>query len=392
MYKIQTLNNIASSGLAEFPSSHYHISTDEKNADAIIVRSADMQAMVLPSSTVVVGRAGAGVNNIPVSQLTALGIPVMNTPGANANAVKELVLAGMFLASRHICQAWQYVQQLSMDDNSLSQHIEKNKKQFAGFELQGKTLGVIGFGNIGVKVANAALALNMRVIGYDPTITVKNALALSSLVQQADSLETLFKQADFISIHVPLTAETTHFINTARLSLLKPSAVLLNFSREEIVDSEALFLALQQNHLQSYVTDFPSAQIKDHPRVICLPHLGASTQEAEENCAIMIAQQVRDYLENGNIKNAVNFPEVYLLRNQHYRLTIVNANIPSMVAQISQQLAAAGLNIVDLINKSKDDIAYTMLDVDKPVDHEVVENISKINGVIRVRFLGNDKK
>jgi D-3-phosphoglycerate dehydrogenase len=386
-YQIKILNNISPLGLEKFDKQKYQVASDCSQPDALLVRSADMLSLDIPDSVQVVGRAGVGVNNIPLQKLTARGIPVLNTPGANANAVKELVITAMLLVSRNICPAWDYTRQLSGDDDSLNQRIEHEKKQFAGFELPGKTLGVIGLGKIGVKVANAAIHLGMKVIGYDPSVTVSSAWELSSSVQQADSIKNVFKNADFITLHVPLNEHTHHFINAKNIVLMKPGVVILNFARPNIVDNQAVAAALQANHLRNYVCDFPSNIFKHDPRVICLPHLGASTQEAEENCAMMIVDQVIDYLEHGNIQNAVNFPAVKLERTEGYRLVIANANIPNMVAQISSVLSQAKINIIDMINKSKDDIAYTMIDVNAPITQNLLNQIRAINGVIRARQL-----
>lgn len=387
MYKIQVLNSIAPIGLDLLPQNLYEISGEMQQPDAILLRSFNMHGMTFPDTLQIVGRAGAGVNNIPVASLTAAGIPVMNTPGANANAVRELVLAGMLLASRNICQAWNYTRQLASDDNKkLDAQIEQDKKQFVGFELLGKTLGVIGLGSIGVKVANAANHLGMRIIGYDPTITVNRAWELSSDVKQAVNLQHLLKEADFISVHVPLIDATRNMISADQFAVMKSGAVLLNFSRDGIIDNDALLHALRDKKIHSYVTDFPNLQLKDFPNVICLPHLGASTIQAEENCAQMIVKQVRDFLEQGSIINSVNFPttEVPLLE-EGARIVIVNENIPNMVAQISATLAAEKMNINSLINKSRENIAYTVIDVNQHVNDTLLKKICGIKGVIRVR-------
>lgn len=387
MFNIATLDNISNTGLSRFPQKLYHISKELSAADAILVRSHDMHSMELPESVVIVGRAGAGTNTIPVAKFTQLGIPVLNTPNANANAVKELVLAGMLIACRNLQPAWQFVQNLSGDDASMNITMEKSKKLFSGFELPGKTLGVIGLGAIGVKLANSALALGMKVIGYDPLISVRRAWELSADVQQAHSLEELLKHADFVSLHVPLNDETRHLINATRLQAIKAGAVLLNFSRHGVVDNAAVLAALEQKQLRTYVCDFPANALKDHPQVICFPHLGASTQEAEENCAIMIADQIQEYLEHGNIKNSVNFPDVTMPMGNSSRLTIANANVPAMVSQISSKLGDAGLNITDMINKSRGEIAYTLFDVDQAISADVLAEIKKIKGVIRARHI-----
>ncbi len=381
MFQIQTLNNIAQVGLKQFPQPLYQISNDTANPDAILVRSSDMHQMSFDPSLKVVGRAGAGVNNIPVAKLTELGIPVLNTIGANANAVRELVLAGMLLASRNIFQACSYIYSLENISNEI---IEENKKRFVGFELMGKTLGVVGLGSVGVKVANAAMHLGMQVIGYDPTITVDRAWELSSGVKQAKTLENLLTECDFVTLHVPLTDATKHMMNATRLSLMKTGAVLLNFSRDGIIDNTALLDALNQNKIFCYVNDFPNQQFKQHARIISLPHLGASTKEAEENCAVMIVKQIREYLENGNIINAVNFPTIEMPRHgEGSRMAIVNKNIPNIVGQISTKLGNAGMNILSLTNGSKDDIAYTLIDVNAAISETLLKEIAAVQGVVR---------
>lgn len=388
MFKIQTLNSIATIGLNQFPRELYEVSSEIQHPDAILVRSTDMHNMPLPDMLKVVGRAGAGVNNIPVAELTKKGVPVFNTPGANANAVRELVIAGMLLASRNICQAWSYVSTIKNSDTDMNALIEKNKKQFVGFELLGKTLGVIGLGSVGVKVANAAISLGMRVIGYDPTITVNRAWELSSDVQQAHSIDDLLIESDFVTFHVPLTEETKDMINLSRLHLMKNDVVILNFAREGIINNSALLEAIKEKKVLAYVTDFPSPELKDLPQVISLPHLGASTKEAEENCAVMIAKQVREFLENGSISHSVNFPTVELppLKTTA-RIAISNLNVPNMVAQISGKLAQAGLNIISLLNQSRDEIAYTVIDVNNIVNDKLIKELSEIKGVVQVRVV-----
>lgn len=389
MFKILTLNPIAAVGLDQFPHELYEVSSELQHPDAILVRSTNMHGMALPETVKVVGRAGAGVNNIPIAALTQRGIPVFNTPGANANAVRELVIAGMLLASRNICQAWNYVGQLHAAGADLDKKIEEDKKRFVGFELLGKTLGVIGLGNVGVKVANAAISLGMRVIGYDPTITVSRAWELSSNVQQARSIDDLLIEADFVTFHVPLNDETKHMINTSRLHLLKKGVVMLNFARDGIIETKALIDAIKEKQILAYVTDFPNEKIKDLPQVISLPHLGASTREAEDNCAVMIVKQVRDFLENGTITYSANFPALEMPRSKEsIRLAIANLNIPNMVAQISTKLAEAKLNIISLLNKSRDDIAYTLIDVNKDVSIDLLQEVANIEGVVQVRKLG----
>jgi D-3-phosphoglycerate dehydrogenase / 2-oxoglutarate reductase len=387
MYRIQTLNNISVVGLDRLPRSDYEIASEIPNPDAIILRSFKMHDMEISSSVRAVGRAGSGVNNIPVDALSKMGVPVFNAPGANANAVKELVVAGMLLAARNICQSWQYTSNLSGDDASMAKQVEQGKKQYVGYELKNKTLGIIGLGAIGVEVANAALSLGMNVVGYDPTITVSRAWQLSSEVGQGSGVEDVLSQSDFVTFHVPLTDETKGMINAARLNLMKQDSVLLNFARDGIIDDDALQASLESGKTRAYICDFPSNKIKGHERIITLPHLGASTAEAEDNCAIMVADQLKDYLENGHIKNSVNFPTTKMKRKEGYRLTVSNANVPNMVGQISSILAAANLNIVDLINQSRGEIAYTIIDVDSVVPEQTEKEISEIEGVLAVRLL-----
>jgi D-3-phosphoglycerate dehydrogenase len=388
MYKILTLNNIAVAGLDRLPRDRYEVASEIAHPDAVLVRSANMHDMPLPESVRAIGRAGAGVNNIPVARMTELGIPVFNAPGANANAVKELVLAGMLLAARNIAQAWGFARGLSGADGEINKAVESGKKAFVGFELPGRTLGVIGLGAIGVLVANAARALGMKVVGYDPTITVQRAWQLESDVQAAVSIDDLLSRSDFVTFHVPLTDETRHMINAERLRIMKKGAVLLNFARHGIIDDAAALAALESGQLYAYVCDFPSNLLKEHPRVVTLPHLGASTREAEENCAVMVADQVRDYLEDGNVHNAVNFPEIQLPRNGGYRMAVVNRNVPNMLGQISTDLASVGLNIMDMLNRSRGEIAVTLIDVDRPAPEETVARIRDIAGVLSVRCLG----
>ncbi len=390
-YKILTLNAIATQGLKQFPENLYKISNETSEPDGILVRSQSLHEMPIPKNLKAIGRAGAGVNNIPVEKFTQIGIPVFNTPGANANAVKELVLLGMLLASRNIFPAWDYVKQLKGDNHTIDQLVEKNKKQFLGSEIFGKTLGIIGLGHVGVKVANTALSLGMNVIGYDPSITVKRAWELSAQVVQAESLESLLKQADFISLHVPLMDETRHLINAQRLQLMQKNTVLLNFARDAIVDEAALLQSLNENQLGAYVCDFPSENIIHHPKIISLPHLGASTKEAEENCAVMAVKQLRAYLEQGNIHNSVNFPEIAMPPTPGFRLAIANSNIPNMVAQISSHLGNAGLNILDLLNKSRGEIAYTLVDTDSDISDEILKKIATVPGILQIRKIGQIK-
>jgi D-3-phosphoglycerate dehydrogenase len=387
-FRILTLNNISVRGLERLPRDRYEVASEIGHPDAVLLRSADMHEMDIPASVKAVARAGAGTNNIPVAKLSKRGVPVFNAPGANANAVKELVIAGLFLAARNICQAWEYVRELEGADEALEEAVEKGKKKFVGYELPGRTLGVIGLGAIGVEVANAAHLLGMRVLGFDPQITVQRAWQLSSGVEQALSLDDLFSRADMVTVHVPLLDATRNLVNAARLRLLRPSGVVLNFARAPIVDELAVLEALDADKLGAYICDFPTAQLKDHARVIALPHLGASTGEAEENCAVIVADTLREFLENGNIRNSVNFPEAVLPRTTGAtRIAIANENVPNMVGQISTALAAANLNIADLLNKSRGELAYTLIDVDGAVPAQVVEAMRNIHGVLAVRAL-----
>ena len=387
-FKILTLNNISVRGLERLPRERYEVASEIGHPDAILLRSADMHGMQVPASVKAVARAGAGTNNIPVAQLSKRGIPVFNAPGANANAVKELVIAGMFLAARNICPAWNYVRGLQGSDEQLDEEVEKGKKKFVGYELPGRTLGVIGLGAIGVEVANAAHLLGMRVLGFDPQITVQRAWQLSSGVEQALSLDDLFARSDMITVHVPLLEGTRKLVNAPRLRLMRNGSVVMNFARNGIVDEAAALEALGSGKLSAYVCDFPTAQLKDHPKVVALPHLGASTGEAEENCAIMVADTLRDFLEQGNIRNSVNFPEAVLPRTTSAtRLSIANENVPNMVGQISTALATANLNIADLLNKSRGELAYTLIDVDGSIPAEVVGKLQEIEGVLAVRVV-----
>ncbi|MEK7260807.1 MAG: phosphoglycerate dehydrogenase [Pseudomonadota bacterium] len=387
MHQILTLNNISPLGLARLPKDHYRVGSDIREPDAILVRSAKMHDMEIPKSLKAVGRAGAGVNNIPVPKMSARGIPVFNAPGANANAVKELVIAGLVLGCRHICEAWDFARNLNGSDEEIHKAVEAGKKQFGGFELPGRTLGVIGLGAIGRNVANAAVTLGMKVIGYDPGLTVEGAWQLSSSVQKARSVEDLLKNVDFITFHVPLTDKTRHTINAERLKLMKDGAVILNFAREGIVDDQAVSDAIKAKKVYAYICDFPSNLLKNHPHVIALPHLGASTHEAEENCAIMVAEQVREFLENGNIRNSVNFPEVVVSRGSDHRIVVANANVPNMLGQISEAFGEAGVNIHDMVNMSRGDLAYTVVDLDSPVPESVVTRLRAIQGVLMARVL-----
>jgi D-3-phosphoglycerate dehydrogenase len=385
MLNIQVLNNISPLGLEKFSKESYQVSTSDKNPDAILVRSAKMHDMEIGDSLKAIGRAGAGVNNIPLKQMSDKGVVVFNTPGANANAVKELVISSMLLASRNICQAWDYVNKLPLDN--LKTTVEDGKKQYSGSELPGKTLGIVGLGAIGVEIANAASMLGMDVIGYDPSISKKNAWKISSEVQEALSLEELFSKSDFVSFHVPLVDATKNLLDAKRISLLPEGCVVINMSRDGIVDEEELINSLDSGKVKYYVTDFPIDKKKNHDRVIALPHLGASTSEAEENCAIMIAKQVKDYLEHGNIVNSVNFPDSKMPRAGEERLAITHRNVPNMVRQITKEIAEEGANIVDMLNKSRGEFAYTLIDIEKEIPNTVIENIKQVEGILKVRAL-----
>ncbi|MBV1952061.1 MAG: phosphoglycerate dehydrogenase [Cycloclasticus sp.] len=387
MYKIQTLNNISVKGLEKFPRDKYEVASELQAPDAYMLRSMKLHDVEIPDSVLAIGRAGAGVNNIPVDKMTAQGVPVFNAPGANANAVKELVLTGMLLGCRNICQAWEAAKNLEGTDESIGKEVEQIKKNFVGFELPGRTLGVIGLGAIGTSVANTAHDLGMNVVGYDPAITVERAWQLSSAIEASNTVDELLAKSDFVTVHVPLNEGTKDLINASRLSTMNDKAIILNFSRNGIVNDKDVVAALDSGKLYAYICDFPSNLLKNHPRVITLPHLGASTAEAEENCAVMIADQLKDFLENGNIRNSVNFPAVKMPRVTGYRMAISNSNVPNMVGQISSILAETGHNILDLLNKSRGDVAYTLLDVDTEITDDVVNQIKSIDGVLSVRTL-----
>ncbi|HVN44102.1 MAG TPA: phosphoglycerate dehydrogenase [Steroidobacteraceae bacterium] len=387
-FRILTLNQISARGLARLPAERYQVGADISDPDAILLRSAELSAQQITPAVRAIGRAGVGVNNIPVAEMSRRGIPVFNTPGANANAVKELVLAGLLLAARNIGPAWLFARSLEGDDVAIEQAVEAGKKRFVGFELPGRTLGVIGLGAVGVEVANSALALGMKVLGYDPQLTVQRAWQLSSSVEQALSLEDLFARSDAITVHVPLNDETRALVNDTRLALLRPGGTILNFARAAIVDEAAVLAALDAGRLHAYVCDFPKRSLRSHARVITLPHLGASTGEAEENCAIMVAEQLRDFLENGNIRNSVNYPDTVLPRVPNTtRLGVANRNVPNMVGQISTCLAAHGINIADLLNKSRGEYAYTLIDADGVLGERPLAEIRAIAGVLSARLL-----
>jgi D-3-phosphoglycerate dehydrogenase / 2-oxoglutarate reductase len=387
VFTVLTLNNIAKVGLARLPAGGYQVGNDIKDPDAILVRSANMHALDIASNLKAVGRAGAGVNNIPVAKMSAKGIPVFNAPGANSNAVKELVIGGLILACRQLCEAWDFARNLEGSDEEISKAVEAGKKSFAGFELPGRTLGVVGLGAIGRLVANTAIDLGMNVIGIDPGLTVEGAWQLSSAVRKARSLDEVFREADFLTVHVPLMDATRKLVNAERLETMKKGVVILNFAREGIVDDQAIVDAIDSGHVHGYICDFPTNLTKNHRRCVTLPHLGASTAEAEDNCAIMVADQVRDFLENGNVRNAVNFPEVVVPRRTAHRLICVNANVPNMLGQISDAFGQAGLNIHDMVNSSKGDMAYTLVDLDAAATPEIVERISSLKGVLMARVV-----
>ena len=387
MFKIRTLNNISPLGLARLPKEQFQVSNDTKEPDAILLRSFKMHDMEIPKSLKAVGRAGAGVNNIPVEKLTRMGIPVFNAPGANANAVKELVLAGMLLACRHIPASWEFARGLSGSDAEISKAVEAGKKNFAGFELPGRTLAVVGLGAIGRNVANMGISLGMKVIGFDPGLTVEGAWQLSADVKKANSVDEALRAADFVTFHVPFMEATKNLINTERLKHMKDGVIILNFAREGIVDAAAVSAAIKLGKVYGYVCDFPSNLLKNHERVITLPHLGASTSEAEDNCAVMVAEQVKDFLTNGNIRNSVNFPDVVAARETAHRLVVANANVPNMLGLISETLGQAKLNIHDMVNRSRADYAYTVVDLDSTITEDVRLKVAGIAGVLMARII-----
>jgi D-3-phosphoglycerate dehydrogenase len=389
-YKILTLNAISAKGLARLPQS-YSVGGDVAAPDAVLVRSHNMHDMDIPASVKAIGRAGAGTNNIPVKAMSERGVPVFNAPGANANAVKELVIAGMLMGVRNLIPAAKFCENLSGSDEEVHKATEAGKKKFAGGELPGRTLGVIGLGAIGSLVADAAIKLGMNVVGFDPGITVEAAWRLPAQVKKAASVEDLLRQSDFVSLHVPLIDATRNLINAERIAAMRHDAILLNFAREGTVDNAAVVEALNAGKLAAYICDFPANALKGNAKVVTLPHLGASTEEAEENCAIMVAQQVTDFLENGNILNSVNFPNVEMGRESSYRLALANANVPNMVGSITAVLAEAKLNIHNMVNKSKGDMAYTLVDVDSPVTDAVLQKLAAVGGVLNLRYLPADE-
>jgi D-3-phosphoglycerate dehydrogenase / 2-oxoglutarate reductase len=389
-FRVLVLNPIAAVGLKRLPAERYTAGKDVAQPDAVLVRSADMHGLDIPASVCAIARAGAGTNNIPVKAMTTRGVPVFNAPGANANAVKELVLAGMLMAARNLPGALRFVAGLDAKDDGMEARVEDGKKAYAGFELAGHTLGIVGLGKIGCLVADAAIKLGMNVLGYDPDITVDAAWSLPSQVRRATSVAEVLKNSHFVTLHVPLVEATRHLVNGDNLASMRSGAVLLNFSREGVVDNGAVLSALERKHLGWYVCDFPHAAINGHPHVLALPHLGASTREAEDNCAVMVVDQLRDFLEHGNVARTVNFPEVSMGRESPWRVAIANANVPNMLGQISTTMANAGLNIHNMVNKSRGEVAYTLVDVDSAVAATVLERLRAIHGVLSVRYLPSD--
>ena len=388
--EVLVLNQIAPIGLMRFAADRYSLVKEAISPEVVLVRSQDLHTMEFSPRLLAVGRAGAGTNNIPVAALSARGLPVFNAPGANANAVKELVLAGMLLGARNLPAALEFVRGLDATTPDLDKRVEEGKKQFSGFELPGHTLGVIGLGKVGSLVADTAIRLGMHVLGFDPDITVDAAWGLPSQVRRANSIDEVLKSSHFLTLHVPLVEKTRNLVNVKNVDLLKPGTILLNFSREGVVEEEAVLKGLRSHRLRAYVSDFPAAGLLRTPGVIALPHLGASTREAEENSAIMLAEQVCDYIENGNIRNAVNFPDVSMPRESSFRVAIANANVPNMLAGISNAMGAGGLNIHTMLNKSRDEMAYTLVDVDSAVPDAVIVELRNIDGVLAVRYLPVD--
>jgi D-3-phosphoglycerate dehydrogenase / 2-oxoglutarate reductase len=386
-FRVQVLNHISAGGLQRLPWDRFAVSADVDDPHAVLVRSANLHDMEISESLLAVGRAGSGTNNIPIARMSERGIPVFNAPGANANAVKELVVAGMLLAARNIDDALKYLDTLSPADPELEHKVEAGKKAFAGYEVAGQTLGIVGLGKIGCLVADAAIKLGMHAIGYDPEITVDSAWSLPATVKKAHSLGEVLRHSNFLTLHVPLVDETRGLIDARGIGQMKAGAVVLNFSRSGVVDETAILEALETGQLSKYVCDFPAPHLAQQSGVILLPHLGASTREAEENCAVMVAEQVRDYLLDGIIRNSVNFPDVIMPRESVFRVAIANANVPNMVGGISHEMAMAGLNIATMTNKSRRDLAYTLVDVDSEVPDSVIKAIGDIDGVLMVRYL-----
>ncbi|MCX7104278.1 MAG: phosphoglycerate dehydrogenase [Methylococcales bacterium] len=388
MFNVLTYNNISPAGLDRLPESRYKVGPEIENPDAIMLRSFSLHEQAIPTSLKAVGRAGAGVNNIPVDEYTKRGIPVFNAPGANSNAVAELAIAGMLLAARNIVPALNFVNNLEGDEKSISNEIEKNKKHFAGFELSGRTLGVLGLGAIGVRVANSGAALGLNIVGFDPFMSLENAWKLTSSAIPATGIDDLVSRADMISLHIPLNEKTKNLFSKDHIKNIKKGATLINFSRAGVVDEAAVVEALDSGALHAYVCDFPTPALINHPRAIVLPHLGASTEEAEDNCAAMVADQLREFLEYGCIRNSVNFPEVVVApSSEGVRICIANQNVPGVVGHISSVLGEAGLNILDLLNKSRGDYAFTLVDIHADAPPEILERIRSIDGVLSVRVI-----
>lgn len=388
MFKIQTLNKIDAEGLSLFPLSAYEIASELPNPDAIVLRSFEMHNMELPASLKAVARAGAGVNNIPIDKCTEKGIVVFNTPGANANGVKELVIAGLLLASRDITESIVWAKTLIGQGDQVPALIEKGKNNFAGQEIQGKTLAVIGLGAIGVLIANAATALGMKVIGYDPYMSVKQALKLSREVIWVEGIQPLLSQADYVTINIPQTPETKGYLNKEKFKMMKPGVRIMNFARGGLVNNEHLKEAIAEGKVARYVTDFPDETTLKMDKVISIPHLGASTVESETNCAIMAVNQTKEFLEHGNIINSVNFPDAEMEMHNEARILVANRNVPNMVSQISAVLGAEGLNIDNMLNKKRNDMAYNIIDVDRPViDESIREKLLAIDGIFMVRII-----
>ena len=386
MFVIRTYNAISPTGLARFDGARYKVSSESTNPSGVLLRSYKLTTDELPSTVTAVARAGAGTNNIPTSDLTGKGIVVFNTPGANANAVKELICAGLMMSSRDIFGGLKFVDGLANQFiEELDPLLESEKKRFAGTEIYGKTLGIVGLGAIGSLVANMALDLGMRVVGYDPAISVEAAWRLSSRVEKMPNLDALLKESDYITLHVPAIDATKGMINSESISRMRPGVKLLNFARKEIVKADDVIAALDAGKMGSYVTDFPTPELIGHPRVLAMPHIGASTGEAEDNCAVMAADQLIDFLENGNIKNSVNFPDASMARGSDFRLTFSNSNVPNVLSTVLSQISGTGANVIDLVNQSRNEVAYNIMDIDQPVTDELVDAISNLDGVIRVR-------
>jgi len=388
VYTVLTLNPIAKIGLSRLPADRYRIAGDIAEPDAILVRSADMHKREIPASLKAVGRAGAGVNNIPIPKMTERGIPVFNAPGANANAVKELVLAGLLLACRHVCEGWDFARQLQGTDDEMNKAVEAGKKAFAGSEIAGKTLAVIGLGAIGRLVAHAAQALGMTVVGFDPALTVEGASQLSASVKRVNTIDEALAKADFLTVHVPLVDATRHLINADRLRAMKKGVVVLNFAREGIVDEHAVVAGIDAGHVSAYVSDFPTNLTRNRKGCVTLPHLGASTAEAEDNCAIMVADQLRDFLEHGDIKNAVNFPEVKVPRASAHRLVCASLSTPDMMSQVSSALGRAGLKVNEIITMSRGELIYTVADLDANAPASAIAQVAAVKGIVMARMVG----